>query len=447
MTTKKDLVFTSFNHPLNTILRSDYEQQFEAIDLVKKTRTIGTPSTFDGRRVWKKYISKPMDQGNCGSCWAWASVGCLGDRFNLQSKGQLHVTLSPAKVLLCDMLGDEIRFYKHELDLKGALQSNLNIYQKSACFGNTLFDAFRYLYVVGTCEEKCVPYNSKIRNYQPIGSFTSHEELPPCFQATGPLGDMCSDWWSNEKTGRYGGTPQRFFRAHHIYRIAGTPQDGGGEDIIRHNIFGWGPVATGFRVYSDFYTFDAKKDIYRWNGEGDQTGGHAVVITGWGEDWTPNGPVKWWQIRNSWGEDWGDGGYFRMLRGSNECGIDENCMAAVPDYFYPLNTHFLNPKHFTRVSDVEYSETDKMIENRRIIAESFLTIGGGIDPETGLSRRILSKRSTNVQPPINWRNLPDFRTFVAGRLGGDDGGKLFCMFVVTVCLVIALWMWFRSRSK
>lgn len=51
-------------------------------------------------------------------------------------------------------------------------------------------------------------------------------------------------------------------------------------------------------------------------------GGHAVAFVGYGEE---NG-VKYWTIRNSWGPEWGEKGYFRILRGTNECGIEEECL-------------------------------------------------------------------------------------------------------------------------
>lgn len=51
---------------------------------------------------------------------------------------------------------------------------------------------------------------------------------------------------------------------------------------------------------------------------------HAVTVVGYG---TENG-VDYWKIRNSWGADWGEGGYFRIKRGENICGI--NSMLSMP---------------------------------------------------------------------------------------------------------------------
>lgn len=57
-------------------------------------------------------------------------------------------------------------------------------------------------------------------------------------------------------------------------------------------------------------------------------GGHAIKIIGWGvEDGTP-----YWLVVNSWNESWGDNGTFKILRGSDECGIEDNIVAGhAPD--------------------------------------------------------------------------------------------------------------------
>lgn len=48
---------------------------------------------------------------------------------------------------------------------------------------------------------------------------------------------------------------------------------------------------------------------------------HAVTICGYS--------TNYWIIKNSWGQSWGEGGYFRMKRGKNLCGINGMCSFGV----------------------------------------------------------------------------------------------------------------------
>lgn len=59
---------------------------------------------------------------------------------------------------------------------------------------------------------------------------------------------------------------------------------------------------------------------------GGELGGHAIRILGWGED---NG-TPYWLVANSWNNDWGDKGYFKILRGEDECGIESSIAAGLP---------------------------------------------------------------------------------------------------------------------
>lgn len=87
--------------------------------------------------------------------------------------------------------------------------------------------------------------------------------------------------------------------------------------------------------------FDAAPDLYYYS-EGIFNGGgkkpkreknspligdwvktnHAVVCMGWGEE----RGVKFWILKNSWGEKWGEKGYFRMIRGINLAGVENQAV-------------------------------------------------------------------------------------------------------------------------
>lgn len=57
-------------------------------------------------------------------------------------------------------------------------------------------------------------------------------------------------------------------------------------------------------------------------------GYHAVVVVGWGQD--ERSGTKYWIIKNSWGKGWGEDGFFRMIRGSNDCDIEAETFEAFP---------------------------------------------------------------------------------------------------------------------
>lgn len=59
---------------------------------------------------------------------------------------------------------------------------------------------------------------------------------------------------------------------------------------------------------------------------GKNLGGHAVKLIGWGTD----AGTPYWLIANSWNSDWGENGFFRIIRGVNECGIESGGVAGEP---------------------------------------------------------------------------------------------------------------------
>merc|ERR1712117_581861 len=78
-----------------------------------------------------------------------------------------------------------------------------------------------------------------------------------------------------------------------------------------------GPIEVGFTVYEDFLAYQS--GVY-YHVSGRSHGGHAVKMVGWGHDDESN--MDYWLIANSWNNDWAEEGFFRIRRGTNECGIE-----------------------------------------------------------------------------------------------------------------------------
>ncbi|CAL5973063.1 Cathepsin_B [Hexamita inflata] len=94
-----------------------------------------------------------------------------------------------------------------------------------------------------------------------------------------------------------------------------------GEESIM-NALTQGTIQSQLDVYSDFmYYVDG---IYK-HVSGDVLGQLMVSIVGYGEE----NSTKFWVVRNAWGTAWGEQGYFRIVRGTNECQIERQCFLTV----------------------------------------------------------------------------------------------------------------------
>jgi len=91
---------------------------------------LSLPENFDGRTKWKECVHQVRNQGNCGSCWAFAATNHLADRFCIAGK---DVILSPQYVISCDKYDD-------------------------CCDGGELDTSFKFLTEKGTVEDSCMPY-------------------------------------------------------------------------------------------------------------------------------------------------------------------------------------------------------------------------------------------------------------------------------------------------
>ncbi|KAI5100940.1 cathepsin S,-like 1 isoform X2, partial [Silurus meridionalis] len=77
-----------------------------------------------------------------------------------------------------------------------------------------------------------------------------------------------------------------------------------------------GPVAVG--INANMTSFHHYKDgIYNETSCPSLPLNHAVLIVGYGKE----DGRQYWLVKNSWSDNWGEGGYIRMLRNQNQCGI------------------------------------------------------------------------------------------------------------------------------
>jgi Papain family cysteine protease len=427
------------SRPLLTALRDDNsttESDFNKIPKTKAIRNIPLPDNFDGKETWGNLITPVKNQGKCGSCWAFASTSVLADRFNIHSQGKLNITLSPTYPILCDFQGYEAEVHHPETDVTDFNKLNITALKQGGCKGNSLCDVWRYLNIIGTCLESCIPYDKEYGNtiiFNSMSDFDNDTSLPLCNNVSGSLADMCSNVSFNKFTGEEYGDPIRFFRSLIYYSIAGTPEFGGSEHDIKHDIYCWGPVSTGMTVYPDFYSFDPKKEIYEWSGYGEPVGGHAIELVGWGEE---NGK-KYWIVKNSWGLNWGKNGYFYMVRGTNNCKIEENVITCIPDFFYPDGYIF-------PVKKIISSETDDFIKRRHQINTKLSLRAGGIEPTIGYTRRVLqTKPWLDSTPIIDYKSLfSDWTKFIAAKHSKqtetDNNNILYIIFVVLIIIVIVI---------
>ncbi|EAR92351.1 papain family cysteine protease (macronuclear) [Tetrahymena thermophila SB210] len=253
------------------------------------------PSEFDSRVQWGDKCSslwEVRDQSNCGSCWAFGAAESLSDRHCIHL-GQ-DIRLSTQNLVTCC---DECGF---------------------GCDGGWPEAAMDYYVNNGLVTGDLYGNNSWCQAYSlaPCAHHVTSDVYPPCTGElpTPPCVKSCDS--NSTYTIPY---PKDLHKGSKAYSIDQN------EQAIMTEIQTNGPIEVAFTVYEDFLTY--KSGVYQ-HVTGSELGGHAVKMVGWGvENGTP-----YWIIVNSWNESWGDKGTFKILRGQNECGIESECVTALPAY-------------------------------------------------------------------------------------------------------------------
>jgi len=269
----------------------------------RPTTNRAVPEEFDSATNWPdcaKIIDDIRDQSNCGCCWAFAAAEAASDRMCIATKAAVMLPLSAEDVCFCA--------------------------EDDGCGGGMLYTPWKYIKTDGAVT------GGQYHGTGPFGKgMCSNYALPHChhhgpqgsdpYPAEGQPGCESQSSPSCPSTCDSDASPEHSNMESDKYTFHGSVESASGEEEIQQMIMEGGPVETAFTVYSDFENYAG--GIYH-HVTGEMAGGHAVKIVGWGvEDGT-----KYWKVANSWNPYWGEKGYFRIRRGNNEGGIEDQVVAA-----------------------------------------------------------------------------------------------------------------------
>ena len=395
---KKKTAYRNRNKSMGTSLASSplFQAQFSMLAPIKlKPLEMDTqlklPTSFDGRSVWKDYITPIRNQGLCGSCYAFSSVFVLATRLAIYSNGKYKYQLSPSKLIFCSNpieVKDNEERPEQEL-IKDTMSKKVpfdyttpqSLIRKNimSCSGETLISAWQFLYRFGVPEDSCLGYGDN-ENASAMNLTLTDVVEKSCVEVLGSSLDKCMD---NETMISH--------RAGGYYSIPKNEYD------IRRDIYHWGPCSSGFVIHDDFLDWNGK-GVYVWDKKSDVVGGHAIVIMGWGEE----GGKKYWIVRNSWGEDWGDKGYFKILRGENHCEIEENVFTGIPNI--PSIRLYLEHPLYYQQEDYIYKYLWGLHDNGFKETTLELISTGKKAPSAAFNKNLYDLSS-----------FPNFATYLAGR--------------------------------
>jgi len=384
---------------------------------------------FDGRKVWARFLSPIRDQGSCSSCYAYAVVGTLADKYALQTLLQVKPEFNPLEIVMCKIDTDSASEYTNLRDHLDLLQREENVHLGKACRGDTIYDMGEYLYRYGALETSCAPMAPL------VDALKTNGRLPVCTVLEGEAQETCFD----EKTA------QRAWPIWSFYTLEG--KDGELETALMSELLKWGPVTVAFNVFKDFAeTYDGKS-IYTPIAGQTSIGGHAVKLVGWG-----NNPSPYWICANSWGSDWGENGYFKIARMNSMLALETNHMGVWPQLpgqdptllQFPVRVALMSHEN---ILEREYNAIDpinfypaKLIP---LIKEGKLK--GDLNPRFDASK--IPDRSSFLAYAVNDQSFTAADGSMV-RLSGNvvKGSVWWLIPLFGVIILLGLWIWKRQRN-
>ncbi len=211
------------------------------------------PKEFDWRNFQgNDYVTSVKDQGRCGSCWAFASLGAVEGKINAYyNNPDIDANLSEQDFLSCSDVGD--------------------------CHGGSPNDALLYIKNTGIANESCLKYGVAPFTPSTIGCISK-----------------CLNWQLG------------------AWKISGHTYAGAHEsDSIKWALINKGPILSLMDIYTDMYAYDEGIYFPTSTDPEDYEGWHTIVLVGYG---VYDG-MNYWIVKNSWGTYWGEEGYIKILAG------------------------------------------------------------------------------------------------------------------------------------
>lgn len=242
------------------------------------------PTQWDWRNVsGVNYLSWSKNQHiphYCGSCWAQGTTSSLADRINILRNGSnITIALSPQVIINCNAGGD--------------------------CDGGDPLGVYEFAMYHGLPEESCQNYQAENPTNESCSAIQVCKTCTPPAPAENSEGTCAS------------------VAVHPAWRVA---QFGGvfGINDMKKAIYANGPIGCGIDATAEFLQYTG--GIYSQNLESISID-HEIAVVGWGV--AENG-TEYWIGRNSWGSYWGEMGFFRILMGSDNLGIETVCDWGIP---------------------------------------------------------------------------------------------------------------------
>ncbi|XP_004517612.1 cathepsin L1 [Ceratitis capitata] len=215
--------------------------------------TTKVPNAVDWRQ--KGGVTPVKYQGECGSCWAFATTGAIEGHI-FRSTGKLPV-LSEQNLIDCGTVDFGLA------GCDGGYQEYAFAFIKDEQKGLAPGGSYPYLDKKDTCKYSPASKAAEVKGFAAIKP-------------------------KDEKT---------------MKEIVGT----------------LGPLACSVNALETLLLY--KEGIYDDAECNKGEVNHAVLVVGYGSEKGKD----YWIVKNSWDKNWGEDGYFRLPRGSNFCGIAEEC--------------------------------------------------------------------------------------------------------------------------